>query len=386
MDDVNYKIFMFHLRNVLRTFVENSSQSTFRNTRDAMAMFGTFIPIFKDGVDTYGRRSKDRNPLNHQTLVDCSRYLDRLLHCLDSIDSINTLNDYHIVIGMPLTHVFGCKDCQIILALKLYKYIKTRSFLKPPNGGRVAVCFGSKGAMVLSQIYVISKLLSICFYRWISASYLFEQYNSVSYHGSDGTFAEALCGFVIFAATNLMQYHEDEDWQSIDSPHGDLSPFGMAMKECSRFLYLFAMHCGKMLKPDVHLGPQMRGNPTMTVVTNYFWKNGDESSFDIGTREGLLECFGMHLDMFNVVTNGYGFDEPEPICKYMFCASLRAVKCQWKRCRKRNRFDKGREKFKKCGNCKVVRYCSVRCQKLDWNRGSHKQICFCLSQSLQGRA
>ena len=38
-----------------------------------------------------------------------------------------------------------------------------------------------------------------------------------------------------------------------------------------------------------------------------------------------------------------------------------------------------RANWYKCKACKVVYYCSRRCQKLDWNNGSHKEICkqFC---------
>eukprot|EP01084_Bolivina_argentea_P279955 478682_1 len=31
--------------------------------------------------------------------------------------------------------------------------------------------------------------------------------------------------------------------------------------------------------------------------------------------------------------------------------------------------------FKKCKSCRVVRYCSRKCQKIDWSRNKHKEIC-----------
>ena len=32
-------------------------------------------------------------------------------------------------------------------------------------------------------------------------------------------------------------------------------------------------------------------------------------------------------------------------------------------------------KMKWCKKCKIVRYCSKKCQKIDWNRNNHKQLC-----------
>ena len=53
-----------------------------------------------------------------------------------------------------------------------------------------------------------------------------------------------------------------------------------------------------------------------------------------------------------------------------------SIKWQWKYCDNEYYMDEGMaKKLKKCENCKYSRYCSSRCQKLDWNRGLHKLIC-----------
>ena len=32
-------------------------------------------------------------------------------------------------------------------------------------------------------------------------------------------------------------------------------------------------------------------------------------------------------------------------------------------------------KMKWCKKCKIVRYCSKKCQKIDWKRNNHKRLC-----------
>lgn len=32
--------------------------------------------------------------------------------------------------------------------------------------------------------------------------------------------------------------------------------------------------------------------------------------------------------------------------------------------------------FKRCGRCRMMHYCSRRCQKIDWNRYNHRKLCF----------
>ena len=39
-------------------------------------------------------------------------------------------------------------------------------------------------------------------------------------------------------------------------------------------------------------------------------------------------------------------------------------------------------KFYLCSGCFMVFYCSKRCQKLDWNKGGHKQFCKNVQQKL----
>ena len=50
------------------------------------------------------------------------------------------------------------------------------------------------------------------------------------------------------------------------------------------------------------------------------------------------------------------------------------LECQWKYCKKTKKSTKKRD-WKKCKGCKMARYCCKRHQKLDWNKGKHKQIC-----------
>ena len=52
---------------------------------------------------------------------------------------------------------------------------------------------------------------------------------------------------------------------------------------------------------------------------------------------------------------------------------LESIECSWKYCRKNN-FKENKYKFRKCKGC-YCRYCNRKCQKLDWNKGCHKEIC-----------
>lgn len=351
-----------------------------------MAMFKKFNPVTMDGYDfNSGRRSK--SVIRHCTLGDCSGYLDRLLHCLDVTDGPLRFNDYLIVIAVHPTNVFHCKNCQIILALKLYKYIKSRSFLTEPNGGRFDPNFGSRDAMLLSRIYVVSKLCGICFYRRISASYLLEQYQS------DSTFRDSLCYFIGLAAAQCQHHYKYWDPIIRGSTKCDLSPFGMVASAFARFLYMFTMHSGKIRRRTELFARSSNIQQlaeALTAISGYFvQKNQDNQDLSISQLGLMMNAFGMtmqgdralldFLDKSRFLMQGFsGY-------KWKKVGLLRTVQCQWQGCERKNKYDESKriEKFKKCGNCRMVRYCSVRCQKLDWNRGYHKQICFCLKLSLK---
>ena len=50
------------------------------------------------------------------------------------------------------------------------------------------------------------------------------------------------------------------------------------------------------------------------------------------------------------------------------------MKCLWIECDKTAK-DMKCEKLSKCKRCRVARYCSKRCPKLDWKYGDHNNIC-----------
>ena len=346
----------------------------------------------------------------HQTFEDCSLYLDRLLYCLDDpcLDPNNgpeSSNDFLIVIGVHPTHVYYCKNCQIILPWKLYNYIKKGLFLKPPNKGRLDPNFESKEAMVLSLIYVIFKLFGICFYRRISAEYLFLQYRS------DSIFREALCAFVLFSVQTLKQNHHE--WTPnickfgdvIRYQRADLSPFGMAANTLTRFLHMFSVHSRKIrgIKVSSEIAKRIHNVERLSAFFGNYRVDGPEARWLDGYFLGNLKTLarwqritrnhlGKMLDFWidsvcglpSLFRTGHPYLLDDPY-RWQREALLRAVECQWKPCCKENRYHKNNSngKFKKCGHCKVARYCSVRCQKLDWNRGDHKQICFHLTRSMK---
>ena len=374
-----------------------------------MAKFDTWSPSAVDGFHQMYGRITSWHGTKHHTLNDCIHYLERLLYCLDdpnlNLDKeADADNDFLIVIKMPPTHTYLCKNCQIVLPCKLYSYIKRREFLRPPNGGRLDPHFESKEAMLLSLIYVISKLFGVCLYRRISAHYLFEQYRS------DSEFREALCAFAIFAIDKIMENHQNWIRPRI-FPFGinvigkhltaDLSPFGMAAGAFSRFLYLFTVHSGKMRGIKAPSNIQKRVE-SLEMISEFLCKrmrrvqiydefSGVWMEWQLQTRRHLsqiISCFlnsvrGLQSPLYRT-----GFHLIEDPYAWKRGALLRAVTCQWKLCDKENRYHTNKDvgKFKKCGSCKSVRYCSIRCQKLDWNRGCHKQICLYLTRSMMDNA
>ena len=49
------------------------------------------------------------------------------------------------------------------------------------------------------------------------------------------------------------------------------------------------------------------------------------------------------------------------------------MRCGYRECHVRRRENGG--KLYKCKKCRVIRYCSKHCQKLDWNQNDHKKCC-----------
>ena len=50
-------------------------------------------------------------------------------------------------------------------------------------------------------------------------------------------------------------------------------------------------------------------------------------------------------------------------------------RCGWSRCAKKRKKPSNKADHKLCGQCRFVFYCSKKCQKNDWNIGSHKKYC-----------
>eukprot|EP01084_Bolivina_argentea_P170657 295713_1 len=55
------------------------------------------------------------------------------------------------------------------------------------------------------------------------------------------------------------------------------------------------------------------------------------------------------------------------------------VECQWRKCKKTKQDVMDKHMWKKCKKCQVARYCSRKCQKLDWKYGIHRAVCYDLS-------
>eukprot|EP01084_Bolivina_argentea_P187063 322301_1 len=55
------------------------------------------------------------------------------------------------------------------------------------------------------------------------------------------------------------------------------------------------------------------------------------------------------------------------------------VECQWRNCCNKKMEIVSNGNWGKCSKCKLVRYCSKHCQKLDWKLGYHKKLCFGLA-------
>lgn len=80
----------------------------------------------------------------------------------------------------------------------------------------------------------------------------------------------------------------------------------------------------------------------------------------------LLVAFGNEKRL--VVMQQAGLDHARKLCK----ESWRNMECANIGC---NVQRKDKDCLYKCSKCRVVRYCSTRCQKVDWNKNNHRLYC-----------
>lgn len=177
----------------------------------------------------------------------------------------------------------------------------------------------------------------------------------------------------------------------------DLSPFGMTAGAFSKFLHLFTVHSHKIGGIQAPSSIRKRAQ-FLDKVTDFLcsrMRKGQVWDTDLcawirwqaHTRwhlSQMISCFADSIHGIRSTLCRVNQSLLEDPCSLRQHALLRSVECQWKLCYKVNRYDKHKNigKFKKCGSCKVARYCSSRCQKMDRNRGCHKQICLNLTRSI----
>ena len=107
------------------------------------------------------------------------------------------------------------------------------------------------------------------------------------------------------------------------------------------------------------------------IFINLWYKDEKSDIYQQNWQEAFKWILPKYIDWKSCI--------PYVMNKRIHGLQLRSIRCQWKDCNNKyyidNQNDGDRIKLKKCRRCKYSRYCSSKCQKLDWNHGLHKTIC-----------
>ena len=276
-----------------------------------------------------------------------------------------------------------CKNCQIILCVYLAQFMRTYfSFLlseiKPFNFLKEATIFNR-----IMMIYMVSKLLFYCFSSWHTATYFITDDRFIPFKSKLTIF-----NFINYALGEIAQFH----YGMTPNDRTDAIIFRVTCQAIKDLLKVF-MKLYPRLKKTGWFGLIIEVGKGKNLQISRDTKRGSKFCINhfrkqllkmnaknhLWTHQYVINKLIERLVIYNEIIQGN--DDKVLNGKYRRylkmrkkdkCMRLEAIECQWKYCKKRNR-NKG--KFRKCKGCRLCRYCSKTCQKLDWNKGCHKQIC-----------
>eukprot|EP01084_Bolivina_argentea_P003657 6879_1 len=331
-----------------------------------------------------------------------------------------------VIICMPEL----CENCRIIMSYKILDWIfESLQYIKDSKATL---------EFVLGYVVIIASLLSGCLTKAHTANIIVGgsyQHSSITkfvefavevFTGANHRcattewndnkiFKSALIEFSGFIKLLLKHsYQFDNSWWNFDDIHGtaqfDLRPH---YEKISHHIYYFLSHeCISKLYglPDFELGRDLL-LPLITFFYLFVVIKLMPSYYTVWKAQTEQRCGNKHWyynlltvlcqnDAFlireKIIFYMVNFDKPH-IWKQMILNYIKSIsqfniyltnkekelkyiyiECQWYRCtnRKIDLIEKGKKcEWKKCSGCQIARYCSRICQKLDWNKGFHSNIC-----------
>ncbi|KZV72520.1 hypothetical protein PENSPDRAFT_352254 [Peniophora sp. CONT] len=90
-----------------------------------------------------------------------------------------------------------------------------------------------------------------------------------------------------------------------------------------------------------------------------------------GQSDPIREPISALLDTWFAFGSLLGLDADEQRCRH----EQDRLRCWWRGCQCKPRKDDTTIKLLQCAGCGEVRYCSKKCQRIDWTAGGHKRMC-----------
>eukprot|EP01084_Bolivina_argentea_P170494 295430_1 len=342
---------------------------------------------------------------DHSSFKQCNNYIHNLLKCAfiglqktitqKDVHPTNICCTFHQSIFFDNT--LKCKNCIIILSIKLSQLIVEHfgSSSKQINGTYYPNIKKFYQASIFSRmisIYVFSKLLNHSLSSFHTAGFWLSDQQYTPLRAK-----HALLSFINVAAAVICTFHQT----MAENDRGDAIIFRVVSDSFNDLLRTFLKRYNRIKHSEWLNGMKttvvgmksaedelryridktcayLRGqdmkqilNEKAVTLKNVIWKY---VHYD---KELLFERDAFY---YSLCFEEMYLDEHESFAIFTKMAKhsklkLKSVECQWKPCHKKNDYKKNGRKFKKCKGCKLVRYCGTKCQKFDWNKGYHNQMC-----------
>eukprot|EP01083_Nonionella_stella_P014195 39920_1 len=152
--------------------------------------------------------------------------------------------------------------------------------------------------------------------------------------------------------------------------------FGYETMYCLAILICCALHCMSsnwrswdvlMVKKFGFCGIKQWFNDITNIAIDYFVQYGTGDAVNIQHIQ-LLKTYALFKKMVYLNATYYKFMQA---AKEVFELKWNNMQCQNQLCAVK-RYNK---KLRKCKLCKVARYCSTKCQKIDWKINKHSRFC-----------
>eukprot|EP01084_Bolivina_argentea_P077082 139757_1 len=361
-------------------------------------------------IEKFKRCSKN---LIHANIDECIANVTRLLSYASigyqKIVTHQELNEYfftgnkkdcRFLDSTLIEKTLKCKNCQLVLCKSVS--VHAARYL---NSG---VPFSERTQFAkMVFVYIYGTLFSYCFSHAHTASFIL----------SDKSHVITLLEFIAFGLTELCKFHReskiDEKWDAIIFKitfDAFTNCFILILKHWSKGNYLLRKYIRTQdeITHALFLATSEIINHFINQLHNcnrdiYLLKKCNDRNENLKVIDSKLilplitfwqllhhnKCrfgewsYNSKLHQYLLLKHKDGLKHFINInCKYTKINEKKLkwkyVTCQWYKCNnskinliKRNKT----KKWKKCSGCLLARYCSKKCQKLDWNKGFHKRLC-----------